>query len=117
MRVVASIDAGRFVRARGGELYIWFESAGTRSGWGTLKTATDRPVKADIDFERVDTGAFTLFLDATLPRPDEVRVDLARWPRRRIRVRGFREGAVAGTPTAVWGGDAGGSGGGDGGGS
>ncbi len=116
VRVVASIDAGRFVRARGGELYVWFESVGKRSRWGTLKTATDRPAKADVTFERVDTGAFTLLLDATLRRPEELRVDLARWPRRRVLVRGFGAGPVAGDPGVGWGSaDAVGGGGGGGG--
>jgi hypothetical protein len=80
VRVTASLEAGVYVRERGGRLYVWFHSIGPRNGWGSLRVATDPPTRDEIRFEGMQTGAFDLFLDEELPRPDERR----RWKWRRI---------------------------------
>jgi len=102
VHVAASLEAGRFVRERGGELYVWFRPLGSRSGWGSLRVSTSPPAADDVAFEQIHTGAFELFLDEALPRPEELAVTLEGRFRRRIRVRGMREGFAAtdGDPTA-----------------
>ena len=117
MRVVASHEVGTYVRERGGGLYVWLEDVGRESGM--LKVSTSAPPR-EIEWERADAGSFELLLDPQLPRPEEVRVRLSRFPWKRVSVAGFDAGGAAGAAEGaarrvLWG-SAGGGDGGDGGG-
>jgi hypothetical protein len=83
----------------------------------TIKVSTSSP-ENDVDFEELDAGGFQLLLDRTLPKPRTIEIDLHRWPWRRIRVRGFQQGPVAGyeddAELVLWDSFGGGSGGGGG---
>lgn len=82
MRLVASDDAVDLVRERGGRLYVWVKRSRCCSGLQTLSTSSEAP--AGIEFRRVDDdGRFELFVPVGLARlPDELQVELERFPRR-----------------------------------
>ena len=115
--------ANRFVRERGGEVYVWLDDVGP---FATYKASLTRP-RDEVVFGEFDAGGFSLFLDDRIERPDAVEVYVRRWPRRRVHVRGVRSyetgtggggGANGGGDDRVWdtgGGDGGGGGNGGGG--
>ena len=77
MRVTASADAAEFIRAHGGQLFVW--PAEHRSAWLTLaflKASVDPPPQA-LDFRRVEARGFLLFMDPALQTlPEELLVVL-----------------------------------------
>jgi hypothetical protein len=123
IRVRSSQEADRYVRERGGVLYVWLEPLGGR--FSRLSVGTERP-GGEPDLEPVHAGGFELFLDRNLERPNVLDVELRRWPWSRIRVRGLRVHGLAVDPLhttpeehVLWdsaGGADGGGGGGNGGG-
>ena len=118
VRVVASYDAGGFVRERGGRLYVWLK--GVNRDWGRLKVSTSAP-QEDVEWDRIDAGGFELLLDPELPIAETIHVALRRWPWRRLRVSGFATGVASDGdpgPLLLWdsGGGSGNGGGGGGGG-
>ena len=84
MRLVASDSAVDFIETHGGRLYIWLKkNRCCGGGFHTLGTATEAP--PNITFRRVDDNStnFALFVPETLSRmPDELHVELRRYPRR-----------------------------------
>ena len=115
MKVVASYEAGAFVRQRGGHLYLWLKVVS--GAWGTLKVSTSAPSE-DVDWERVDAGGFDVLVDRALPEPKTIQIELRRWPWRRLRAIGFGAGEAGdgdSSPLILWdsaggGGDGGGGG-------
>jgi hypothetical protein len=83
MRVVLSEPAAGFIDAHGGRLYIWMKkNRCCGGGFHTLGTATEPPPK--ISFRRYDDCSdVELFVPEALGRvPDELHVELRRFPRR-----------------------------------
>ena len=82
MRLVVSDAAADLIRERGGRLYVSVRRSRCCGGARTLRTACERP--AGGDFRRVtESEGFELYLPAKLsPLPDELHVDVGRFPRR-----------------------------------
>jgi len=77
MRVTASADAAEFIRAQGGQLFVWpAEHRSARLTLAFLKASVDPPPQA-LDFRRVEARGFLLFLDPALQTlPEELLVVL-----------------------------------------
>lgn len=84
MELLLSPAASEFVSARGGRLYVWTKKNVCCGGGITLGTATEPP--ADREFRSIATSTdVELFVPVGLLRlPDELHVDVQRWPRRRV---------------------------------
>jgi hypothetical protein len=82
VRVVASEPAADLIREQGGRLYVWPRRGRCCGAVTTLAAATHPP--GGKEFRRVDRGdEFELYFPAALARvPDELHVDLRRFPRR-----------------------------------
>ena len=80
MRVVASPRAIEAIAERGGRVYVWTRKSRCCGGLTTLSTASEPP--AGLDFERVETAPFELFVPVRFRRPDELHVDVSRSGRR-----------------------------------
>jgi len=82
MRLVVSDAAVDLIRERGGRLYVSVRRSRCCRGVGTLSTAHEPP--AGRDFRRVEeSDRFELYVPARLaPLPDELHVDVGRFPRR-----------------------------------
>ena len=81
MHVVASAPARELIGRRGGRLYVWVRKGRCCGGLRTLATASEP--REGIEFSRapVECG-FELFLPARLePLPDELHLELRRYPR------------------------------------
>ena len=77
MRVTATADAAEFIRARGGQLFVWpAEHRSARLALAFLEASVDPPSRA-LDFRRVETGDFLLFMAPALKTfPEELLVVL-----------------------------------------
>jgi hypothetical protein len=77
MRVTASADAVEFIRAHGGQLFVWpAEHRSARLTLAFLKASVDPPPQA-LDFRRVEARGFLLFMDPALQTlPEELLVVL-----------------------------------------
>ena len=77
MRVTATPDAARFIRGRGGQLFVWpAERRSARLTLAFLKASVDPPARA-LEFRRVEAGGFLLFVHPALTTlPDELLVVL-----------------------------------------
>jgi hypothetical protein len=77
MRVTATADAAQFIRAHGGQLFVWpTEHRSARLTLALLEASVDPPPRA-LDFRRVEAGGFLLFLAPALKTlPDELLVVL-----------------------------------------
>jgi len=81
MQVVASRPAGELIREQGGRLYVWLTSGRCCGRVTTLVAATAAP--RGKQFRLVDSADFELYLPASLTHfPDELHIDLRRFPRR-----------------------------------
>lgn len=84
MQLVASPEAVEFVRRRGGRLFVWTRSrrcCGGGLSW--LETSTEPDEGRE--FRRFPAEGFELYLPRHLRRlPEELHVDLRRFPRRRV---------------------------------
>ena len=77
MRVTASADAAEFIRAHGGQLFVWpAEHRSARLTLAFLQASVDPPPHA-LDFRRVEARGFLLFMDPALQTlPEELLVVL-----------------------------------------
>ena len=77
MRVTASADAAEFIRAHGGQLFVWpAEHRSARLTLAFLKASVDPPPQA-LDIRRVEARGFLLFMDPALQTlPEELLVVL-----------------------------------------
>ena len=91
MQLVISSAASDFVHTNGDQLYVWTTRNRCCGGGLSLETATEPPTNRD--FRAVANAAgVKLFFPAGLPElPDELHVDLQRWPRR---VRAYWNGCI-----------------------
>ena len=71
MRVTAAAEAAEFIRAGGGQLFVWpAEHRSARLTLAVLEASVDPPPRA-LDFRRVEAGGFLLFVHpalTTLPK-------------------------------------------------
>ncbi len=81
MRLVVSEAAAELIAERGGRLYVWPARARCCGGVTRLVSASTPPTGKE--FRRVDDATFEVYLPSTLARlPNELHVELTRWPRR-----------------------------------
>ena len=85
MRVVGSPEALAEISGQGGRLYVWVQRAGC-CGRGTKRLATSFQRPDDRDFRLYETeSGVDVLMPAGLPRlPDELHLELHRFPTRRI---------------------------------
>ena len=92
MRVLATPEARSYIRDRGGLLFVWVKSHGPiRGALRLLRTSTEPPPDA-LDWQRVETKGFVLFLPPGLRAPSEIHVEVRGWVRRRVEA--FWEGCA-----------------------
>jgi hypothetical protein len=92
MKVLASPEARSYIRERGGLLFVWVTTrAHLRGAFRILRTSTEPPPDA-LDWQRVETKGFLLFLPPGLRPPSELHVEVRGWVRRRVEA--FWEGCV-----------------------
>ena len=82
MRVVVSDPAVELIEERGNRVYVWLNKARCCGGVTMLGTASEPPRRKT--FVRVEADEkFELYFDERIPRfPDELHLDLRRFPRR-----------------------------------
>jgi hypothetical protein len=81
VRPVVSSPAAGLIQERGGRLYVWLRKE-CCSGVTTLATASEPPKRREFRQIETDDG-FQLFVPAGLTRlPDELHIELRRFPRR-----------------------------------
>jgi hypothetical protein len=82
MRLVVSEPAADLIQERGGRLYVWVRRGRCCGGLQTLETSSE--ARAGVDFRRIaGDDRLELFVPARLsPLPDELHVDVRRYPRR-----------------------------------
>ena len=82
MQLVVSPAATSFLHAQGDRLYVWPKRNRCCGGGLSLETATEPP--RGRGFRAIsNTAGIDLFLPTTLSElPDELHIDLQRWPRR-----------------------------------
>lgn len=91
VRVVASAEVASFVGANGGCLYVWPARARCCGGVERLRTSTERPSSREFS-PRGDDGGFELLMPSSLGRsPDELHLDLRRFP---LRVAAYWDGCA-----------------------
>lgn len=93
MRVLASPEARSYIREHGGLLFVWVKAPRgmIRGALRLLKTSTEPPPDA-LDWQRVESHGFVLFLPPGLRKPRELHVELR--GRMRQRVDAFWEGCA-----------------------
>ena len=91
MQLVVSSAASSFLEAQGDRLYVW--PTRNRCCGGGLSLATADAPPPGREFRAIaNTAGISLFLPAALPElPDELHLDLQRWPRR---VRAYWNGCI-----------------------
>lgn len=78
-----SDETAEFLRGHGSRLYVWPRVSRCCNGVTFLKASTDPP--KGHDFRRVAADGLDVFMPAHLPRlPEELHVELRRFPRRRV---------------------------------
>ena len=85
MRVMTSPEARSYIRDHGGLLFVWIKARRgmVRGALQMLKTSTEPPANA-LDWQRIETKGFVLFLPPGLRRPSELHLEVRGWSRRRI---------------------------------
>jgi hypothetical protein len=86
MRVLASPEARRLLRERGGMLFVRIRrAANVRAAVRTLVTSTEPPGAEALDFQRFDAGdGLFVFLPPGIRPPRELHLEARGWFRRRI---------------------------------
>jgi hypothetical protein len=85
MRVLASPEARVYIREHGGLLFVWVKAPRSmiRGAVRLLKTSTEPPEDA-LDWQRVESHGFVLFLPPGLRKPRELHLAVRGWSRRRV---------------------------------
>ena len=92
MRVLATPEARSYIRERGGLVFVWVRSHGPIHGaLRLLRTSTEPPPDA-LDWQRVETKGFLLFLQPGLRLPHELHLEVRGFLKRRVEA--FWEGCA-----------------------
>jgi len=92
MRVLATPEARSYVRELVGLLFVWMKSHGpVRGALRLLHTSTEPPPDA-LEWQRVETNGFVLFLPPGLRAPRELHLEVRGVLRRRVEA--FWEGCA-----------------------
>jgi hypothetical protein len=84
MRVLASPEARSFIRERGGLVFVWVKSHGPiRGALQLLRTSTEPPADA-LEWQRVESKGFLLFLPPGLRLPRELHLEIRGLLKRRV---------------------------------
>ena len=77
MRVTTAADAAQFIRARGGQLFVWpAEHRSARLTLAVLEASVDPPARA-LEYRRVEAAGFLLFMHPAIKTlPEELVVAL-----------------------------------------
>lgn len=81
MRVLSSPEARTFIQDKGGLLFVWM--VGRMRGSQTLRVSTEPPPDA-LEWRRVETNGFLLFLPPRMRSPRELHLELRGILRRRV---------------------------------
>jgi hypothetical protein len=85
MKVLVSPEARRFIKERGGMLFVRLRrAAGVRASVKTLVASTEPPGVEVLDYQRIDAGGFLIFLPPGLRLPRELHLEVRGWVRRRV---------------------------------
>jgi hypothetical protein len=84
VKVLATPEVVEFVRSNGGALFVWGDVLACSSNVGYLEASTDSP-GVERAFRRYSSGDVDLLIDEALGVPDELHLELAGWPTKRIR--------------------------------
>jgi hypothetical protein len=86
MRVLASPEARRLLRERGGMLFVRIRRSGSlRAAVRTLTSSTDPPGAQALDFQRFEAGeGLYVFLPPGVRPPRELHLEVRGWFSRRI---------------------------------
>lgn len=88
MRVIATEPAVRFIRERGGALYVWADVARCPGCSVPFLEASTEPPQGGRRFARLSGGDFELFYDSGgLERPGRLVIELRGWRTKRLLVR------------------------------
>ena len=91
--LAVSPPALRFVQEQGGRLFVWSEEFG--GGFAVLR-ASAQPPPGGREFSQHRLAHLVLFLALEDVAGGEVRVDLSRWPRRRLVARSSKAAVLPG---------------------
>lgn len=92
MKVKATPEARSYIRERGGLLFVWVARGGAVRGvLRFLRVSTEPPPDA-LDWQRVETKGFLVFLPPGVRPPRELHVEVRGWIRRRVEA--FWDGCV-----------------------
>jgi len=92
MRILATPEARSYIRERGGLLFVKVVTRGhIRGALRVLHVSTEPPPDA-LEWQRVETKGFLLFLPPGLRRPTELHLEVRGWIRRRLEA--FWEGCA-----------------------
>jgi hypothetical protein len=84
MKVKATPEARSYIRERGGLLFVWVVRGGALRGVVRfLRASTEPPVDA-LEWQRVETKGFLVFLPPGIRPPSELHVEVRGWIRRRV---------------------------------
>ena len=82
MEVKVSVQAMRYVLARGGILYLWTDNVG--KGFGKDRIGFEQPT--GVSFELIWDDVIQIFFDEGVAQPNELRVDRKMWPLRGLKI-------------------------------
>jgi len=80
--IVASDEARKYVAERGGRLYVWLSTSACCHPVPRLDSATEP--KTDREFRRVAEDDFEVWAPLNARLPNELHVEVHRFPRRRV---------------------------------
>ncbi len=85
MRILASPEARRLLRERGGMLFVRIRTtANLRAAARTLVASTEPPGAEVLDYQRFEAGGLLVFLPPGVRPPRELHLEARGWFRRRV---------------------------------
>ncbi len=84
MKVLASAEARSHIRERGGLLFVWVVRGGAVRGVVRFLRVSTEPPGDALDWQRIETKGFLVFLPPGLRAPRELHVEVRGFFRRRI---------------------------------
>jgi hypothetical protein len=86
MRVLATPEARRLIRERGGLLFLRLRkhASGIRTPLPTLTASTEPPGPEALDYQRFEANDIVVFLSPGIRPPHELQLHVRGWLKRRI---------------------------------